>query len=148
MGRDHFENKPRRRWEDNINCELDLSDSGQRLVLGLCEHGNEPTGSIKVGSICWLAERLLGSQEGLCCMELVTHILSLDVDHFHSWTNTECFNWRICISMWYNCIMQMHPVLSWKGIATYGRHIVLFCFTGLNGDIIAGEWHDSYRNYK
>jgi hypothetical protein len=42
-----------RRWEDNI--KMDLRDIGWRgmdwidLVQGFCEHGNEPSGSIK----CW-----------------------------------------------------------------------------------------------
>jgi hypothetical protein len=30
-------------------CGLDASGSGQRLVVGSCEHGNEPAGSIKGG---------------------------------------------------------------------------------------------------
>jgi hypothetical protein len=50
---------PRRRWEDNIRMDLkrdrmgwyglDSSGSGQGLVEGPCEHGNEPSGSMK----CW-----------------------------------------------------------------------------------------------
>jgi hypothetical protein len=39
-------------------------------VAGSCEHGNEPSGSIKSGNFL-LAERLLSSQEGLCPMKLV-----------------------------------------------------------------------------
>jgi hypothetical protein len=42
--------RPERRWECNINMgwyELDLSGSGQGLVEGSCELGNEPSGSIK-----------------------------------------------------------------------------------------------------
>jgi hypothetical protein len=30
-------------------CGLDSSDSGQGPVAGSCEHGNEPSGSIKGG---------------------------------------------------------------------------------------------------
>jgi hypothetical protein len=30
-------------------CELDASGSGQGPVAGCCEHGNEPSGSIKGG---------------------------------------------------------------------------------------------------
>jgi hypothetical protein len=30
-------------------CGLDSSGSGQGPVAGSCEHGNEPSGSIKVG---------------------------------------------------------------------------------------------------
>jgi hypothetical protein len=30
-------------------CGLDASDSGKGPVTGHCEHGNEPSGSIKVG---------------------------------------------------------------------------------------------------
>ena len=40
-------------------------------MAGSCECGNEYSGSINAG-ISWLAEYLLASQEGLCCMEL-TH---------------------------------------------------------------------------
>jgi hypothetical protein len=40
-------------------------------VAGSCEHGNEPSGSIKCGEFLdWLSV-LLASQEGLCSMELV-----------------------------------------------------------------------------
>jgi hypothetical protein len=35
----------RHRWEEG--CGLDSSDSGQGPVMGPCEHGNEPLGSIK-----------------------------------------------------------------------------------------------------
>jgi hypothetical protein len=31
-------------------CGLDASGSGPRPVAGSCEHGNEPSGSIKAGS--------------------------------------------------------------------------------------------------
>jgi hypothetical protein len=30
-------------------CGQDLSGSGQGLVTGCCEHGNEPSGSVKGG---------------------------------------------------------------------------------------------------
>jgi hypothetical protein len=30
-------------------CGLDVSGSGQRPVVGCCEHGNEPLGSVKGG---------------------------------------------------------------------------------------------------
>jgi len=30
-------------------CGLDSSGSGQELVAGSCEHGNEPSGSMKGG---------------------------------------------------------------------------------------------------
>jgi hypothetical protein len=49
--------RPRHRWEDNIKMdlreigtdggELDSAGSGQDPVAGFCEHGNEPSGSIK-----------------------------------------------------------------------------------------------------
>jgi hypothetical protein len=42
-------------------------------VAGSCEHGNEPSVSIKCGEFLdWLSV-LLGSQEGLCSMELVSY---------------------------------------------------------------------------
>jgi hypothetical protein len=42
------------------------------IVDRSCEHGNEPSGSIKGGEfISWLAVWLSASQEGLCSMELV-----------------------------------------------------------------------------
>jgi hypothetical protein len=31
------------------NCGLDACDFGQRPVSGSCDHGNEPSGSIKGG---------------------------------------------------------------------------------------------------
>jgi hypothetical protein len=44
--------RPRRRWEDNIN--LDLQEAGKGCgdwmkVAGACEYGNELSGSIKCG---------------------------------------------------------------------------------------------------
>jgi hypothetical protein len=55
--------------------------SGQGLVVGSCEHGNEPLGSIECGVfIDWLS-LLLASQEGLCSMELVlTYIPEFGID--------------------------------------------------------------------
>ena len=50
--------RPRRRWEDNTKIDLgevgwghglDRSGSGQGLVAGSCEGGNEPSCSIKCG---------------------------------------------------------------------------------------------------
>jgi hypothetical protein len=50
--------RPRRRWGDNIKIGdlkeivgggMDCSGSGQGLVVGFSEHGNESSGSIK----CW-----------------------------------------------------------------------------------------------
>jgi hypothetical protein len=39
-------------------------------VAGSCEHGNEPSGSIKCGEFLEQLSVLLVSQEGLCSMEL------------------------------------------------------------------------------
>jgi hypothetical protein len=49
--------RPRSRWEDNIKLyiretginggELDSAGSGLGQVAGFCEHGNEPSGSMK-----------------------------------------------------------------------------------------------------
>ena len=51
--------RPRRRWEDNINIDLqevgcggyglDRAGSGEGQVVGTCECGNEPWGTIKCG---------------------------------------------------------------------------------------------------
>ena len=50
--------RPRRRWEDNIKMHLqevgcgyglDQAGSGLGQVVGTCECGNEPSGSIKCG---------------------------------------------------------------------------------------------------
>ena len=39
-------------------------------MLGACECGSEPSGSIKYGD-CLTSEDMLLSEEGLCCLELV-----------------------------------------------------------------------------
>jgi hypothetical protein len=43
--------RPRRRWKDNIKMDLrEIGIDGAnwiQVVAGLCEHGNEPSGSIK-----------------------------------------------------------------------------------------------------
>jgi hypothetical protein len=53
--------RPRRRWEDNIKMgltetvrlgEQDSAGSVQGPVVGFCEHGNEPSGSIKKAGYC------------------------------------------------------------------------------------------------
>jgi hypothetical protein len=49
----------------------EISDSGQGQVTCFCEHNTIPSGSVICGEFSWLAEQLLASQEGLCCMELV-----------------------------------------------------------------------------
>jgi hypothetical protein len=41
-------------------------------VAGSCEHGNEPSGSIKCGEFLDYLSVLLASQEGLCSMEIVS----------------------------------------------------------------------------
>jgi hypothetical protein len=41
-------------------------------VEGSCEHGNEPSGSIKLLETSLVAERLAASQEGLSSMESVS----------------------------------------------------------------------------
>jgi hypothetical protein len=42
---------------------------------GSCEHGNEPSGSIKCLEISLLEQQLVASQERLCSMELVNVII-------------------------------------------------------------------------
>ena len=51
--------RSRHRWEDNIKwilkkqdgrCGLDSSGSGYRQVVGFCENGKKPVGSIKGGN--------------------------------------------------------------------------------------------------
>jgi hypothetical protein len=49
--------RPGYRWEDNIKMDLreigfglDSTGPGSGLVAGSCEHGNEPSGSIKAGN--------------------------------------------------------------------------------------------------
>jgi hypothetical protein len=55
-------------------------------VAGSCEHGNEPSGSIKFGEFLDYLSLLLASQEGLCSMELVSCSVmdgnSMQRDHF------------------------------------------------------------------
>jgi hypothetical protein len=51
--------RPRRRWKDNINmdlqvvgcggCRLDRAGSGYGQVAGTCDCGNDPSDSIKRG---------------------------------------------------------------------------------------------------
>jgi hypothetical protein len=47
---------------------LDRSGSGYGQVAGTCECGNEPSDSVKLRGIAWLADDRLAS-EGLCSME-------------------------------------------------------------------------------
>jgi hypothetical protein len=53
--------RPRRRWEDNTKMDLreigfgdvlDSLGSGQGQMAGSCEHGNEPSFSIKCREFC------------------------------------------------------------------------------------------------
>jgi hypothetical protein len=77
--RDHSENLGI--WEDNIKMDLretgfegglDSSSSRQGPVAGSCEHGNEPSGSIKDEDLLVYMSVLLTSQEGICSMEFVS----------------------------------------------------------------------------
>ena len=45
-------------------------------MAGAGECGRVPSGSIKCGGISWLAEELLAPQEGLCCVNLVSWLVS------------------------------------------------------------------------
>jgi hypothetical protein len=55
------------------SCGLDSAGSGERPVIGSCEHSNKPSGSVKGGEFLDLAERILASQVGLCSMESVSY---------------------------------------------------------------------------
>jgi hypothetical protein len=53
--------RPSHRWEDTINmdlselgidAEMDSSGSGLDPVVGFCDHGNEPSGSIQKAGCC------------------------------------------------------------------------------------------------
>jgi hypothetical protein len=51
-------------------------------MAGCCEHGNEPSVSIKCGEIFdWLSV-LLASQEGLCSMALVSYIHNIIIHYY------------------------------------------------------------------
>ena len=74
--------RPRHSWKDIFQIDLqevvgrhglDCSDSGQEQVEGSYECGNEPPGSIYWGGFLGL----LGSQEGLCSMQLVIYVISV-----------------------------------------------------------------------
>jgi len=43
-------------------------------VASFCEHGNEPSFSIKYEEFSWPAEELLASQEGLSSVELFVYV--------------------------------------------------------------------------
>jgi hypothetical protein len=43
-------------------------------MAGSCEHGDEPSGSIKCGEFLYYLSVLLVSQEGLCFMEFNTSL--------------------------------------------------------------------------
>jgi hypothetical protein len=53
--------RPRRRWEDNVRMDIretgwesvdgiNLDQDKDQWLAGFCEHGNEPSGSIKEGN--------------------------------------------------------------------------------------------------
>jgi hypothetical protein len=43
--------RPKSRWAYLKECGLDSSGSDWELVVGSCEHGNEPSGYIKGGEL-------------------------------------------------------------------------------------------------
>jgi hypothetical protein len=66
--------RPRRRWVDNIKMDLrEIGWDGMKLielakeepVEGCCDHGDEPSGSLKLLGISQMAAQLAASQEGL-----------------------------------------------------------------------------------
>jgi hypothetical protein len=52
-------------------------------VAGCCEHGNEPSVSIKCGEFLDWLSILVTSQEGLCSMELVSPNLKENTTLLH-----------------------------------------------------------------
>jgi len=54
-------------------CELKLCGSGQRIVAGACELGNEASGSTKIRKCLRLPEELSASQEGLYFVQLFVY---------------------------------------------------------------------------
>jgi hypothetical protein len=54
-----------------IGWGLDSPGSGLELVAGSCEHGKDPSGSIKCRGFLDYLNVPLASQEGLCSIELV-----------------------------------------------------------------------------
>jgi len=52
-----------------MECGLDASGSGQGPMADSCEHGNEPSCSIKSGEF---VDWMLASSVGFCSVELVS----------------------------------------------------------------------------
>jgi hypothetical protein len=51
--------RPRRRWKDNIKMDVQEVGGGRgNWMAGTCEYGKEPSGSIKMQGICWLAAKI------------------------------------------------------------------------------------------
>jgi hypothetical protein len=76
-------------------------------VAESCEHGNEPSGSIKRQGISWLAELLLASQVGLCSIEFVywnvlrgkLHTFFLSVSYYVLWFMPPVA-WKDCLEIY------------------------------------------------
>jgi hypothetical protein len=67
----------------------DTSRSGYGPVADSCEHGDEPSGSIKGGE--YDLSELSTSQEGLCSMESVDKVSSNNMRNFKKFQNTNHF---------------------------------------------------------
>jgi hypothetical protein len=82
--------RPRRRWEDGIRmdlggCGLGLTSSGQGLVAGCCECGDEPSGSCTMELVGWLHKIIVKlSGHVICKNESIVH-------GYFSWEVYVCF---------------------------------------------------------
>jgi hypothetical protein len=69
------------------SCEVDASGSGYRPVADSCEHGNEPSGSIKGGNFLeQLSDYQLLKQDS----PLVSLLVSYSVNFHTANTRTDC----------------------------------------------------------
>jgi hypothetical protein len=62
-------------------------------LVGFCEDGNEPLGSLKCGSFFYLAEERLVAREGLSSMELITYFFVCLVGWLVGWLDIWLYCW-------------------------------------------------------
>ena len=64
---------PRHRWEDNTKLDLhEVGCTGHGHERNTCEQSKWTSEFHKMPGFSWLVEKLSGSEEGLCCVELDT----------------------------------------------------------------------------
>jgi len=111
-----------------------MNPSGHGPVAGCCEYGNEPFWFNKMRGICWLAKRLLVSQERL-------HSLELFWWHFALWDSA----FKLCLSSAARQDVWRFELLFKPGGTTLFLRIAARCASWVPHAVLHEQYRAVYR---